>query len=144
MISRDPAVSNISSLASQVELNTIDIQTFNTDLGTRVSRLEYPEIIVLNTSTITPTASAGGKTILITRSSGAVQINIDASLNLNQYSRIDFIWYGAASSVTFSATGSPLPTLVGTPGTKLRTRYSAATLLCINTDEYILVGDLSA
>ncbi len=144
MISRDPAVSNISSLASKVEFNTIDIQTFNTDLSTRISNLERPEIISLNTSTIIPTSSSEGKTILITRSSGAVQINIDAGLNLNQHGRIDFIWYGAASSVTFSATGSPIPALVGTPGTKLRTRYSAATLLCINTDEYILVGDLSA
>jgi len=143
MISRDPAVSNISSIISKVELNTTDIQTVSTDLSTRISRLEYPEIVVINTSTITPTASQMGKTILITRSSGAVQINIDAGLNINQYSRIDFIWYGAAISVTFSATGSPAPALVGTPGLKLRTRYSAATLLCINTDEYILFGDLS-
>lgn len=140
MISRDPAVSNSSSIISKVKSNTTDIQT----ASTRISGLEYPEIVAINTSTITPTTSQMGKTILITRSSGAVQINIDAGLNMNPYSRIDFIWYGAASSVTFSATGSPVPALVGTPGLKLRTRYSAATLLCINTDEYILVGDLSA
>jgi hypothetical protein len=37
----------------------------------------------------------------------------------------------SASSVTINAT----------PGLKLRTQYSAATLLCLATDTYVLIGD---
>jgi len=32
----------------------------------------------------------------------------------------------------------------GTPGLKLRAQYSAATLLCVGADTYVLLGDLSA
>jgi hypothetical protein len=55
--------------------------------------------------------------------------------------RIDFMWVGAATSVTFSASSV---TLNGTPGLKLRARYSASTLVCTASNTYVLVGDLSA
>jgi hypothetical protein len=35
-------------------------------------------------------------------------------------------------------------TVNGTPGLKLRARYSAATLLCVGADDYVLLGDLKA
>jgi hypothetical protein len=35
-------------------------------------------------------------------------------------------------------------TVNATPGLKLRARYSAATLLCVGTDDYILLGDLAS
>jgi hypothetical protein len=35
-------------------------------------------------------------------------------------------------------------TVNGTPGLKLRARYSAATLLCVAADSYVLLGDLKA
>jgi hypothetical protein len=43
--------------------------------------------------------------------------------------------------VTFSASST---TVNGTPGLKLRARYSAATLICLASNTYLLVGDLSA
>ena len=45
------------------------------------------------------------------------------------------------SGVSVSATGV---TLNGTPGLKLRTAYSSATLICLGTNNWVLVGDLSA
>lgn len=45
------------------------------------------------------------------------------------------------SGVSVSGTGV---TLNGTPGLKLRTAYSSATLICLGTNNWVLVGDLSA
>ena len=92
-------------------------------------------------STHTPTSADNGKLVTIDTTSGAVTITINGSLDLPTGGRIDFAWIGAATSVTFSASGA---TVNGTPGLKLRARYSAATLVCIDTDTYLLVGDLSA
>jgi len=45
------------------------------------------------------------------------------------------------SGVSVAASGV---TLNGTPGLKLRTAYSSATLICLGTNNWVLVGDLSA
>lgn len=95
----------------------------------------------ITSSSDTPTSSDAGKLVNINTSSGAVTITINGSLDLSVGQRIDFAWIGAASSVTFSQSGA---TVNSTPGLKLRTRYSSASLICIATDTYLLVGDLSA
>jgi hypothetical protein len=45
------------------------------------------------------------------------------------------------TGVSVSATGV---TLNGTPGLKLRAAYSSATLICLGTNNWVLIGDLSA
>lgn len=45
------------------------------------------------------------------------------------------------SGVTVTGTGV---TLNGTPGLKLRTAYSSATLICLGTNSWVLVGDTAA
>lgn len=45
------------------------------------------------------------------------------------------------TGVTVTGTGV---TLNGTPGLKLRAAYSSATLICLGTNNWVLVGDLSA
>lgn len=45
------------------------------------------------------------------------------------------------TGVTVSANGV---TLNGTPGLKLRAAYSSATLICLGTNNWVLIGDLSA
>jgi hypothetical protein len=92
-------------------------------------------------ATDTPTSTDNGKLVTIDTSSGAVTITINTSLGLTAGQRIDFAWINAATSVTFSASST---TVNGTPGLKLRARYSAATLVCLSSNTYILVGDLSA
>jgi hypothetical protein len=95
----------------------------------------------VTSSTDTPTSSDRGRLININTSSGAVTITINGSLDLTIGVRIDFAWIGAASSVTFAESGA---TIYRTPGLKLRTRYSTASLICVATDTYLLAGDLSA
>jgi hypothetical protein len=92
----------------------------------------------------TPTISDLAKLLVINTSSGAVSITINGSLSLTAGQSIDFAWAGAATSVTFIASGLTGGSLNGTPGLKLRTRYSAATLKCLATNTYLLLGDLSA
>jgi hypothetical protein len=89
----------------------------------------------------TPTSADNGKLITIDTTSGAVTITINSSLGLSAGQRIDFAWIGAATSITFSASST---TVNGTPGLKLRARYSAATLVCLASNTYVLVGDLIA
>lgn len=45
------------------------------------------------------------------------------------------------SGVSVTASGT---TVNGTPGLKLRTAYSSATLICLGTNNWVLIGDLSA
>lgn len=84
------------------------------------------------------TADAG-KLILMDKAT-AQDVTIDASLDLTAGQRIDVIQTGAGQ-VTFVASSA---TVNGTPGLKLRARYSAATVVCVGTDSYVVLGDLSA
>jgi hypothetical protein len=82
------------------------------------------------------TADAGE--CIIINSSSNLNVTVDGSLDLSVGQRIDLVRLGTgdvtvvASSTTVNSGG----------GLKLRARYSAATLLCVGTDDYVLVGDL--
>lgn len=126
MTTRDPAVANASSLyASKSQVEAIQTQPIRSVTG----------------ATDTPTSADSGKLVTIDTTSGTVAITINSSLGLLPGQRIDFLWRGATTAITFSASGT---TLDGTPGLKLRTRFSAATLLCVGSNIYVLIGDLSA
>jgi hypothetical protein len=84
------------------------------------------------------TADAG-KLILMNKST-AQDVTVNGSLDLSVGQRIDVIQTGAGQ-VTFVASSA---TVNATPGLKLRARYSAATVVCVGTDSYVVVGDLSA
>jgi hypothetical protein len=71
--------------------------------------------------------------------SSGVDVTVDGSLDLSAGQRIDILQLGTGQ-VTVVASGA---TVNGTPSLKLRTQYSAATLLCTATDTYVLVGDLA-
>jgi hypothetical protein len=67
-------------------------------------------------------------------------VTVNASLDLSNGQRIDILRLGLGE-VTVVASGA---TVNSTPGLKLRARYSAATLLCVAADTYVLLGDLKA
>lgn len=67
-------------------------------------------------------------------------ITVNSSLNLSAGQRIDILRLGAGE-VTVVAVST---TLNSTPGLKLRARYSSASLICISTNNYVLLGDLKA
>jgi outer membrane receptor protein involved in Fe transport len=116
----------------------------NGDIGSDGSWATTQTIRYVNAQDFYPEAVDTGKLIQMDSNSWAQTVHIDSSyLSLTAGQRIDFVRTGTNNSntVTFSATGV---TLNGTPGLKLRARYSAATLVCLSSNNYILVGDLSA
>jgi hypothetical protein len=83
--------------------------------------------------------------IQLTNGTGSdINITVNTGLGLTAGQSIDFLRFGAspgsAGTVTFN--GSAVP--VATPGLKIRAQYSAATLFCVGTNSYVLIGDLSA
>jgi hypothetical protein len=68
-----------------------------------------------------------------------LNITVGTSLALSVGQRIDIAQLGAGQ-VTVVASGT---TVNATPTLKLRTQYSAATLICTASNTYLLVGDLA-
>jgi hypothetical protein len=93
---------------------------------------------IVSGATYTPSSEDVGKLIQLTNTS-PINITINTGLGLTAGQSIDFLRYGTGT-VTFNGTAVP----VATPGPKIRDRYSAATLFCLSTDTYVLMGDLSA
>jgi hypothetical protein len=91
------------------------------------------------TASYTLLTADAGKLILVNSSSN-LDVTVDGSLSLSVGQRIDLARLGTGT-VTVVPSGV---TVNATPGLKLRARYSTATLLCVGTDDYLLLGDLSA
>lgn len=81
-----------------------------------------------------------GKMLLVTNGVTAGTVTVGTSLGFVAGQRIDLLATGSGQ-ITVVADGA---TLSGTPGLKLRTQYSSATLFCVGTNSFVLVGDLSA
>jgi len=105
----------------------------------REGQWDSPQVIEDKTAAYTLLGSDAGYLITVT-SGSAVDVTVNGSLDLLPGQRIDLLRLGAGA-VTVVASGA---TVSGTPGLKLRAQYSAATLLCVATDTYVLLGDLSA
>lgn len=84
-------------------------------------------------------ASDNGKLLLLTNGATAGTVNVNTGLGLVAGQRIDMIQTGAGQ-ITIAGTATPN----ATPGKKFRAQYSSATLLCVGTNSYVLLGDLSA
>ena len=80
-----------------------------------------------------------GKLLLLTNGSTAMTLNVNTGIGLTTGQRIDMVQTGSGQ-VTVAGTA----TTNATPGKKFRAQYSAATLICTSTNNYVLLGDLSA
>ncbi len=74
---------------------------------------------------------------------GTFYINVDASVNFPIGTQINLIQI-ATGQITVAATTPGTTTINGTPGLKLRTQWSAATLIKRAANTWVLVGDLIA
>lgn len=89
-------------------------------------------------TTYTVLNSDVGKIVTFSNTSAqTITINTVTALTAGQ--KIDFLNLNTGV-VTFVGSGV---TLNATPGLKFRARYSAATLVCITTNNYVLMGDLT-
>jgi hypothetical protein len=70
----------------------------------------------------------------------AITVTVNTSTGLSAGQSIDLLQLGAGQ-ITIAASGV---TINSTPGLKFRARYSAASLFCVDSNSYVLIGDLSA
>lgn len=83
--------------------------------------------------------SDAGKIVTFS-SGGATTVTVGTALTLTSGQRVDLLALGSGQ-VTVASGGA---TLNGTPGLKLRAQYSAASLVCVSSGSFVLIGDLSA
>lgn len=97
------------------------------------------QTINAQTDSYTLVAGDAGKLVTVNRGT-AVNVTVDTSTALSAGQRIDLAQLGAGQ-VTVVASGV---TVSATPSLKLRAQYSAASLVCISSGVYLLLGDLDA
>jgi hypothetical protein len=110
-----------------VDLDAVNTTTFITDA----------------TTARTLTATDAGNTILFT-SATAVTVTVDASTDFPVGTRVDIVANGAGAltvtASTATVTGAETSTTSGS--FTIGAQYSAATLLCVATDTYLLIGNV--
>jgi hypothetical protein len=114
--------------------------TLNVDLAA----VHTADFITDATTARTLTSTDAGKTILFT-SASAITITVDASTDFAVGTRVDIIADGAgAVTVTAStATVAAAETSTTSGSFTIGGQYSAATLLCVATDSYRLIGNVA-
>lgn len=79
--------------------------------------------------------------LYLCNSSSTIYLEVNSSTGLSAGQQIDIVREGTGEVEIVDGGGV---TLNATPGLKLRARYSAATLKCVGSNTYILIGDLKA
>lgn len=113
--------------------------TLQANLDTLKQKVDY----VYSTSSYTVNAAAAGKTIYMDSSSDlTVTIPLNSTAAIDNYVKMDFI-RGGSGKVTF--TGPVGVSIVSKFGNKnIAGQYAVGTLLKVNTNTWLLVGDLIA
>jgi len=118
------------------------------DGSTQITAGVYDPSFTINTqSGTTYTLVAGDAQKLVTLSNASA-ITLTVASNATQAlpvgTQVTISQFGVGQ-VTVVGASSPNPvTINGTPGLKLRTQWSSATLIQTSTDNWLIVGDLSA
>jgi hypothetical protein len=79
--------------------------------------------------------------LLTVSSSSTVTITFNTSTAFNAGERVDFVRLGTGSVILANGAGV---TFYSTPGPNFRAQYSGVSVICIASNTYIAIGDLSA
>jgi hypothetical protein len=128
-----------SALVSNTGTATAAVLNFTIPRGDTGSSGDWATLQTINTQTNSYTllSSDVGKLVSL-NSSGALSLTLNTGTVIGTGARIDLLQFGAGQ-VTVGGTA----TINATPTLKLRTQYSAATLICVASNSYVLVGDLA-
>jgi hypothetical protein len=128
-----------SALVSNTGTATAAVLNFTIPKGDTGSSGDWATLQTINltTNSYTLVSSDVGKLVSL-NSSGALALTLNTGTVIGTGARIDLLQFGAGQ-VTVGGTA----TIVATPTLKLRTQYSAATLICVASNSYVLVGDLA-
>jgi len=120
--------------------------TLNVDLAATTAAAGIASFVTDATTARTLTTAADeGKTLQFTSASATV-LTVDASSDFTVGARVDIIADGAGE-LTVAADGATIKAaeISTTSGSfTIGAQYSAATLLCVATDEYRLIGNITA
>ena len=114
-------------------------------LDVDIAEVQKADFVTDATTARTLTSSDSGKTIRFT-SSSATEVTVDGSTDFAVGARVDIIADGAGE-LTVEADGATVAgaeTSTTTGSFTIGGQYSAATLLCVATDEYRLIGNITA
>lgn len=141
-IDGDRIINNIDT-ATIGQSNVTDLVT---DLATINSSISNPlaSFVTDATTARTLTSTDMGKTIRFTSGSATV-VTVDASTDFTVGARVDIIADGAGE-LTVAASGATVAgaaTSTTSGSFTVGAQYSAATLLCVATDEYRLIGNVA-
>lgn len=121
--------------------------TFQDGTTQTTSGVYNPNLVVNSQTGTTYTLNVTDAQRFVTfTNSGAITVTVasNATQALPVGTQIQLAQLGTGQ-VTFTGATSPNPvTINSTPGLKTRTQYSVATIVQLTTDNWILVGDLSA
>ena len=100
-------------------------------------------VIADTTTAFAPVVATHENTFVTLSNAGAITVTMPSNTTsaFAIGAEVDFLWFGVGQP-TFAAGGGA--TVNGTPGLKLRARYSAATAKKVATNDWIIIGDLSA
>jgi len=138
---------DLSAYDTSAEVNTklADYDT-SAEVDTKLADSKLASFITDATTARTlATATDSGKTIQFTSGSATV-VTVNASTDLAVGARVDIIADGAGE-LTVTASGATIKAaeVSTTSGSfTIGAQYSAATLLCVATDEYRLIGNITA
>lgn len=104
--------------------------------------------VVTPSSLITLNAKTGSYTLIASDLNKLVTVNSASAATITIPNGV----FAVGSQINVTALGNGLVTidsdgttvLQATPGTVLRTKYSSATIICVATNTFLIVGDLSA
>ena len=120
--------------------------TLNVDLSATTAAAGIASFVTDATTARTLTTAADeGKTLQFTSASATV-LTVNASSDFTVGARVDIIADGAGE-LTVTADGATIKaaeTSTTTGSFTIGAQYSAATLLCVATDEYRLIGNITA
>ena len=131
--------------SAEVDTKLTDYDT-SAEVDTKVADSKLANFITDATTARTlATATDSGKTIQFTSGSATV-VTVNASTDLAVGARVDIIADGSGE-LTVAASGATIKAaeVSTTSGSfTIGAQYSAATLLCVATDEYLLIGNIEA
>ena len=110
-------------------------------IGTDVAPARRPVLNNVNTA-VTPTAS-DENTMYTLSNAAAITVTLpsNSTESIPIGAEFDYLWLGVGQPSFAAGAGA---TVNGTPGLKLRARYSAATAKKVATNDWVVIGDLAA
>ena len=131
--------------SAEVDTKLTDYDT-SAEVDTKVADSKLASFVTDSTTSRTLLSTDAGKTIKFT-SSSATALTVDATAGFSFGDRAEIIAYGTGELTVTASNGGLVKgaeVSTGSGSFTIGAQYSAATLLCVGNDDYILIGNIAA